>query len=162
MERDMNWGREHLVAVQDAIKYHCAMHIIGVRLATEKEDLEEATDMIIEIKGGAVGVRIRRPEYYKYGDITIRYSRPSRARTEWHKLKDDSLHWYFYGWSDGHENLQDWCLLDMHKFPFLEENKLKIEVNNDGTTFACFSLAMLKACGCLIVQKKDVMRSESD
>lgn len=28
--------------------------------------------------------------------------------------------------------------------------------------FACFSLAMLRACGCLLVQKKDVMRSESD
>lgn len=153
VKKNMDWGKQHLPAIEKAIKYHCAAHIINIRTATEKEDCEEATDMVIEIKSGTIGIRIRRPEYYKYGDITIRYSLPSGEKTEWQKLKDGKLRWYFYGWSDGQGDLQDWCLLDMKKFPFLEENRLNIKTNIDGTSFACFSLSFLDSYDCLFIRK---------
>ena len=86
-------------------------------------DLYEATDFLIyNVKNFKVGVRLRRFSYLKdYGnEFTIRWSRPSKVKTEIDKIKEGLVDFMLYGFIDEREeNIIQYVLLDLK--PLREE-----------------------------------------
>ena len=85
-----------------------------------REDARENTDLrVLFLESVRIGVRIRRyPFYEKYpDDFTIRYSVPSGAKTEIHKIMDGWGDLFFYCFSNEQENrLIKWTLADLNVF----------------------------------------------
>ena len=86
--------------------------------ATEEEDTQHATDLVLVAKSGLrVGCRIRRSQYAdKYPwEFTIRNSKASGAKTEAEKIFDDGWgDWLFYGFAEEHgAELQRWMVIDL-------------------------------------------------
>lgn len=144
-----SWADKHIPAITDIMRNIFDFDIDVRDMSGEFEDLNEATDMIIYIgnDSGTVGLRIRHKEALKYRDITFRYSHPSGAKTEWEKLREDRLKWYFYGWSDENCGLEDWVFIDMKlamvylKDVMFEEGRIR--TNKDGTKFVKFTISEL-------------------
>lgn len=99
---------------------HLATTILGdivtkVRPATETEDIQEVTDLAIELDDGSsvpVGVReLSRPEFR---DCTIRVVNEG-AVTEWDKVKAGKGRWYLYTWRTGRGHERDFALLDLDR-----------------------------------------------
>lgn len=112
---DRQWGDSFLPAVRQ---------IVGPRLlvpAPFENDTKEATDlMVLRANDFRTAVRIRRPGYARRfpHEFTIRYDKPSGARTEFEKIMDGFGDWMLYG----HEQrtvpgqLEHWMLLDLGVF----------------------------------------------
>lgn len=90
--------------------------------ATEQEDQEENTDLrILDAAGVRIGVRIRRYKYWcnrRYRtQFTLRYSRPSGAKTEYQKILEKWGDLFFYGFAGKKASeLVGWGLLDLAIF----------------------------------------------
>jgi hypothetical protein len=95
---------------------------------------------------------VRRPAYFARLDwrrqFTIRYDRPSGAKTEWEKLREGWGDFFFYGFSDPTETrIRSFVLLDLRQFrTYCDYREIKnpswlpgdIITNPDGTQFlAC-------------------------
>jgi len=149
---DWDWADGHIGAIVDVLKQN-AMHLLSVHVASQKQDLKHATDLVISVVGGDVAVRIRRPQYRKcWRELTVRAWRKGDIPTELHKIRDGWADWYLYAWSDGNGGLLDWMLVDldaMRKSGLLDNPK--IQMNKDGRTGFChFSVGTLKLNSCLV------------
>jgi len=149
---DWAWADGHMGAIVEILKEN-AMHLLSVKVASSKQDLKRATDLIISVVGGDVAVRIRRPEYRKrWQELTVRAWRLGDIPTELHKIRDGWADWYLYAWSNGNGGLQDWLLVDlnaMRQSGLLKDPK--IIRNRDGRTgFCAFGVGTLKVNQCLV------------
>ncbi len=81
-------------------------------------DLHSGSDMVLATlnKGRInVGCRLRTNDYIKWAqyEITIRFSRPSGASTEWHKLNDGLFDYMLYGFvSHDESKIVQWVIID--------------------------------------------------
>lgn len=90
----------------------------------EKADLEEGQDFgIYHLKPFNVGVRLRRFQYFKpYSrEFTIRWSRPSGAKTEIDKIREGLVNYILYGFLDEKEqNVIQYFIGDLKYFKNIE------------------------------------------
>lgn len=110
-DKDGNWafqqrafrdGKLH----RDLLRYGATP--TGYRFSTEYEDCQLATDLVLETKVGAMGMRLRDvtgkddDQIPWWSDVTIRSRLPSRLPTELQKLTAPNcdVRWYLYGWFD--------------------------------------------------------------
>lgn len=146
---DRKWADKHIEQVAAILRAN-AMHIVKIEVAPETQDAEEATDLIIEVKGGSVAVRLRRVDTH-YRDLTIRSRRPSGVPTELYKLRAGFGDWYLYGWTNN-GNIEEWILVDLNLLRgagLLEGPRAEIP-NRDGSShFVAISLNELGLNGCL-------------
>lgn len=96
-QRDFTWAEKHLEEIKAILKEN-AMHLLEVQVASEEEDLHQATDMVISVRAGDVAVRVRKPTC-TYRDWTIRKSRPGGTPTELEKIQEGYASWYLYCWT---------------------------------------------------------------
>jgi hypothetical protein len=150
---DFQWQQQFEQPIIEIVRRNIAS-LVTIAIASPQEDMREAADMVIRVKAGTVGVRVRRNAYVnRYRDWTIRYSRPSKALTEWHKLRNGFTDWYFYGWQAQDGNLGDWMLIDMKtvRATGLFDRAWPIHPNGDGSsTFIAIPADVLVDSGCLI------------
>lgn len=91
-----------------------AMHFIDIEVSSEELDMTESTDMIVNIKGGQVALRVREPNIL-YRDLTIRSRSYYNQRTEIDKLKGGYCDFYLYGWGDGEGNIIEYIFIDLER-----------------------------------------------
>lgn len=124
--------------------------IVKFRYADMKEDMTQATDMVITVKDAAIAIRLRR-ESCRYRDLTIRATSRGGYDCELDKLRKGWGDWYFYGWVKG-EDLPEYMLVDIHKLRasgLLNQERRTIQ-NGDGTGFVSVSIKELEEHGCLV------------
>lgn len=143
-----DWQLQHIEQIKQILKKQ-AMHIVKIEIASPENDMQHATDLEIQIKGGSVAVRIRRDIPYR--DITIR-AKNGNSNTEIHKLREGYADWYLYAWTIENK-IVEWALLDIN---IMRLNKLfdetrPIIMNKDGYTgFVTYSLPELNKIGAIV------------
>lgn len=148
---DYTWAGLHRKAIVEVLKQN-AMHLLSIELASGDQDMKQATDLLIQVKGGAVAVRIRDARC-DYRDLTLRSSRASGNETELSKIKKGHADWYLYCWSDGRWGFKDWMLVDLYALrkSGLLNGHLEETQNYDGkTAFVSIPATRLKLNGCII------------
>jgi hypothetical protein len=158
-KHNWDWQEKQYHKVVNVLREN-AVYMLNFRLGTAKEDMQECTDMVLEVDGGQIAARLRRYESHtrpngkKYRDLTIRsYSRG--GITELQKLKSgrSPVKWYFYSWLDQQDDLAEWVLIDVPKMLAAGVlNKSRPEIpNKDGSTrFIGIPLAELRSCQAVI------------
>lgn len=139
--------------VKDILKANAGLFLV-FDLANDEQDMKQATDMVLTVKGGQrIAVRIRREQARKYTDVTIRARSKHGAKTEIDKLREGWGDWYVYAWeSNQRGRLDRWCIYDLHavRRSGLLEKAGAVTWNGDGTGFVTISLRDLFLCGALI------------
>jgi hypothetical protein len=117
---DREFAERFMPSTQDIFLSHLG-EMAQMRTASNHEDMRQATDLLVDIAGLTVAVRVRRPGC-RYRDLTLRYRRLVAGRWtggfEVDKMLTDFVRWYFYGWTEGTEPLLwlgDWMIVDMDK-----------------------------------------------
>lgn len=162
--RNWDFMLRHMPAIREALSLLPSGYFLNFSTATPKQDKEQATDLVLEIEGGTMAVRIRRKKYYEWGlrrglDWSIRV-KSNGAKTEIDKLREGFGDWYFYGYSeDNKSGLAYWCLIDLHKTrqSGILENSWMPKDNNDGTAAIYIPIKGLLDCGALISSSHDVV-----
>lgn len=151
------WQEKYLSQVASIIREHAA-HFVKLRLGTQDEDMKQAADMVIDVSGGTIGVRIRRMDVARnYRDFTIRASVPSGVPTELDKLRAGHGDWYLYAWcDDDKEIITEYILVDLSKLrqSGLLDNRTRSWTNKDGTGFVAIAIHELRQSGALVKHKE--------
>lgn len=156
LDENMAFEKQMMPQVQAILKKH-AMHIIKIEMATSAQDTEQATDLVLRVESGSIGVRVRRLENFKnpsWRDWTIRGRSAGGNRTEIDKLRDGWGDWYFYGWAKQGQ-IVEYMLFDLHKtrqaglLNALTDRDLI--PNSDGTKFFKIDARQLIAKECMVV-----------
>ena len=126
-----------------------AAHIVNVEVAPQYQDAHYATDMIIQVVGGCVAVRIRRDTEHR--DLTIRSTLPSGAKTELQKIQEGFADWYLYAWTRNGQ-ICEWILVDLNRLRtsgtiYVQRPEIP---NGDGTFFVAIPVAELLANNCIV------------
>ena len=120
-----------------------------IRKATEDEDMHMAADWVAP--GGAIASRIRHLDYYaRFGDFTIRYSRPTGTKTEYEKIVSGCARWYFLGFYK-EDDIVYWFIIDLDKLrrtQLLED--APIQGQGDNIQFKYISISDLYKAGCIV------------
>jgi hypothetical protein len=109
------------------------------RPATEYEDGNLSFDLVFNLNF-TVSVRIRKFNYIKYLDLTIRSKTKNNGYTEIDKIKDGLSQIYFYAYMD----LQETELIKIRIInvdairKLIKDNKFEKRKNNDTTEFLTF------------------------
>lgn len=91
-----------------------AMNFIDIEVANDELDMTESTDMVVNVKGGQVALRVREPNI-DYRDLTIRSKSFYGQRTEIDKLKEGLCDYYLYAWGDGAGGINEYIFVDLDK-----------------------------------------------
>lgn len=132
---------------------HTYLRILG--RATLKEDTEQGFDAVLSFPDVKIPIRIRKHEYLKYMDLTIRSKSKYNNKTEIDKLKEGFGDYYFYAWTDetktskGNNNILTYMILDLSVFrnTVLENPSIKDKPNFDGTCFNTYTMKQLQDNG---------------
>ena len=148
----------HMPAVRKVLGSLPADYFLDFATAPAKQDMQEATDLVIEVSGGTMAVRVRSNKFYRsargeFYDWSVRCVSHGR-KTEIHKLREGFGDWYFYGYSlDDKGKLAAWWLLDMHRVReegILDMDNWQVHPNRDGTSGMYIPLRVLEERGCVI------------
>ena len=122
-------------------------------MSTDFEDQNYSFDLVYNGKI-EISVRIRKHEYLKYKDFTIRSQSKCGYETEIDKLKKGFGNIYFYGWLDPHEvNICEYLIVDINKI----RDKLDdggFRTNKDGTAFKFYTNFFLDENDAIIKEGK--------
>lgn len=151
---DKDWANGYASIVIGIIRKH-AGKIINIEPTDGVKDILQATDFIVKAEMGDIACRIRRPEYLeRFGDFTIRHSRPTGTSTELEKIKAGFARWSFYAWAvsdKSSDGFKKWLLVDLNR---LRESGLLDErkpiPNPDGTSFIAISIPELVIFDCIV------------
>ena len=121
--------------------------------SSEHEDQKLSYDMIFHGKV-EISIRIRRNEYLRYKDFTIRTRSKNGYECEIDKLINGKGNIYFYGWMCKDQiSLVDWIIVDINKIrQHLSSNGYPLK-NKDGTEFKAYSIVFLEKHDAIINQK---------
>lgn len=148
-QHDRAWGDSKAPQVM-AILRPLIPHCVVLSVADVELDNKQATDFTIQLIGGSIAVRLRRPRY-TYRDLTIRAYRENGVKTELAKIKEGYAFRYFYGWTDENGAIAEWMLIDMDRLRATNLLDRQAIPNKDGTTsFIAISARELQQAGCLI------------
>lgn len=129
-----------------------AHHFIDFAAASRDDDLHHATDYIIAFKGGKIAIRVRRPNC-EHRDLTIR-AYNNGSKTEIHKILEGFADYYFYGWTNGNNEIKEYLLIDLNKLrqsPLLRDWQKHVIMNKDKKTgFVALSPFALLAADVLL------------
>jgi hypothetical protein len=150
--KDRAWV-EGLKAEVVAILTRHLDRIVSVRVASDEEDTKRATDMVVEVAGGTVAVRVR--DWVRdFRDWTIRTRRRSGARTEMAKLKEGFANWYLYGWCKPDGRIGDYVLIDLaavRTHGLLDIPRREQSADGWQTAFVAIPVPELRNATCLAV-----------
>lgn len=161
----------HMPAVRTALSELPAGIFLNFATADAKRDMEQATDLVLEVEGGTIAVRIRSNKYYlsyldgkphkpKALDWSVRWVSRG-ARTEIHKLREGFGDFYFYGYSeDDRGMLADWWLIDLHTVrerDILESGLWQVNPNYDGTEGGYFPIWRLEEANCVLWSSRNLL-----
>lgn len=133
----------------------------GAVVSTDEEDTTLSFDMQVGVYA-EVSVRLRRNQYRKYRDFSIRsktrYSGTvidgEKVKCEIDKIRDGLGGCYFYGWLDEQQSqIIDYLVIDIERLrQHIDDERCYCERRNpDGFTAArYYSVDFLNACGALI------------
>jgi len=121
------------------------------REATIKEDQELGFDAVLSFPDTKIPIRIRKEEYIKYSDFTVRSKSRSGGRTEIDKIRDGFGDFYFYAWSDEsifkkeNNKIISYMILDLNIFrsTIVDKPTKNNMANGDGTSFHIYSKQIL-------------------
>lgn len=140
-EADRQWGDAYLPAVRQIVGPHMLVP------APFENDVKEATDlMVLKALDFRIAVRVRRPGYaLRFGNqFTIRYDRPTGARTEYEKIMEGFGDWMLYGHASADQpgELARWMLLDLSVFRCWAALHPVCPITNncDGVSFLAFDV----------------------
>lgn len=127
---------------------------LSINLASDEKDRTCATDFELNISGGTIAVRLRRPKC-TFRDWTVRAHRDNGTKTELAKLKEGHAFRYFYGWTDDNRSIAEWILIDLDKVRAsgLLDKERPFKPNGDGTHFISITIRELHDAGCLIAYR---------
>lgn len=148
--QDWQWSDGFLPEVRRILLAN-ALNLFNIEVATEGQDLKQATDMILRVHGEkTIAVRLRRP-HYNFRDLTIRAWRDGDVETELHKIRAGFGDFYLYGWTQDRK-IAEWMLVDLdhvRNWGLLEKRPIKY--NHDGRTgFIYIPISDLRTFECLI------------
>ncbi len=108
--------------------------LVEIKIATDKEDKEENTDLkVLLLNDLRIGVRLRQHEYFERypDDITIRYER-THNKTEHDKIMEGWGNYFFYGFANENKsNLVSWGIYDLDVYREYVNFRLKKSKNLD-------------------------------
>ena len=127
--------------------------------ASVKQDMEEGFDSIITLTSPEIKIpiRIRKNEYLKYSDITIRSVSNYNMKTEIHKIREGLGDFYFYAWeTENGKSFSQYCILDLEKFRtsgLIDKPTIRDKPNKygDNTKFNIYSIGPLSVNGIIKV-----------
>lgn len=143
------WQAGLLDSVRAILKQN-AMHFVSFEIASDEQDMKQATDMVLRTTSKAtISVRCRRG-HIAFRDLTIRARSRYGYKTERDKLREGWGDWYLYAWDTG-AGLTDWVLADLHaiRAAHLLERPYVVRPNNDGTAFIAIPLRDLASAGAI-------------
>lgn len=122
-------------------------------MSTDFEDQNYSFDLVYNGKI-EISVRIRKHEYLKYKDFTIRSQSKCGYETEIDKLKKGFGNIYFYGWLDPNElNICEYLIVDINKIRYkLDDGGFRS--NKDGTAFKFYTNFFLDENDAIIKEGK--------
>jgi hypothetical protein len=166
VRHDYTWQAQFLSRIRE---------IIGPLILAEAPfdiDVKQATDLIVlnlrQAQGRPIeniGCRVRRPDMQQFAhQFTLRYSRPTGAKTEYEKIKEGWCEWLFYAIALGYGfEFYCWTIIDLGAFRYhlatpssreqirpLTETK----TNRDGTKFLCLPIDGFPANPSIIVARQ--------
>ena len=151
-EKSKKWADKYVPEIKQVVR-QVAGEIIEVRIADQDKDQHEATDYIVEISSGDIACRVRDQYFWRFGDFTLRYSRPSGNQTELEKIKKGYARWYLYAWDKRFTGkFTAWVFVDLDKLrnSGLLDRPRRIIPNGDGSSsFVYISLVELWQHGCI-------------
>jgi hypothetical protein len=131
---------------QDKIKKHVilalpALHDLygDIQISNEYEDSVLSFDMTYKIDF-TISVRIRKYNYLKFNDLTIRCKSINGGKTEIDKILEGKAQMYFYAYMNKEEtDLIKIRMADVRSIRLLYKcNRYTHQTNNDGTEFVAF------------------------
>jgi hypothetical protein len=133
-----------------------ASKLLKVEVANSEQDMKQATDFVMNVRGGKVAVRIRRDVASSYRDLTIRSRRPNGTETELQKIKNGFADFYLYLWTMNDEII-DWWLVDIGKMRTtgLFDKPKPERLNKDkSSAFIWFTRPEIESAGALVMVKQ--------
>ena len=155
IEEPAGWVRDKAFADQFVPVIKVALATYLIQEATVEDDQQRCTDLVLRADSARIGCRVRepRPEWWNEnrGEITIRLSRPTGAKTELRKIMEGWGDLFFYAQANGTDRdhvdgtLSSWSLCSLPKFRelFVKQPRGEAYVvrkNPDGTIFAVFDI----------------------
>jgi hypothetical protein len=148
---DWTWSDGFLPEVRRILGVN-AMHLLEVGIASAQQDMKQATDMLVTVRGEiAIAVRLRRPTY-THRDLTIRAMRSSGVKTELEKIQFGAGDFYLYGWTNAW-CIPEWMLVNLHRLRdsgLLNRNWQLIRNKDNRTAFIAIPYTLLKQYGCVV------------
>lgn len=126
------------------------------RPATKQEDCEMGFDMVYKPRDIEIAMRIRKHQYIKFSDFTIRACTRFGGKTEIDKIREGCGDYYFYAWeTPSGKSIQQYMIIDLAKvrdanlLPVIGAREIRI--NGDGTGFVSISIEELRKANALKV-----------
>ena len=138
-------GDAYLPGVKKILQDNASLFVCFVD-SSFKQDTEQACDCIIEVKGGTIAIRSRRPTNYR--DFTIRSESFCKKRTEYQKLIDGFGKWYIYTWGATNTKILGYAIIDLDVFrdKYILKPDAKNIKNIDGTKFHAWNVSSIPGC----------------
>lgn len=150
VKRDWRWSDGFLPQVRRILGNY-ALYLVDLQIASHQQDVSQATDMLIIVRGQkSVAVRLRRANY-GYRDLTVRAYRSSGAETELSKILAGHGDFYLYGWTSGRE-IAEYMLIDLQQVRLtnLLSNRKIIMNHEHQTGFIAVPFTELLGNGCVV------------
>lgn len=150
VQRDWRWSDGYLPQVRRILGNY-ALYLVDLEIASHQQDVSQATDMLIIVRGQkSVAVRLRRANY-GYRDLTVRAWRASGAETELSKIQAGHGDYYLYGWTNGYD-ITEYMLVDLQQVRLTNIlNNRKVIMNNEHQTgFIAVPFTELMGHGCIV------------
>lgn len=110
---------------------------VQFRQSDDEEDSKLSFDLVFNMNF-TISIRIRKNDYLKFNDMTIRYKSMKGNKTEIDKIRDGLAQIYFYAYMSKDEN--SLCKVRICNVEsirkLIEEEKYKVYKNTDGTMLA--------------------------
>lgn len=138
----------------DLLRYCTKIQLIP---STEYEDCNLSYDMKLDPGRFELSVRIRRNQYLRYKDFTIRTRSQNGQPCEYDKLIEGKGQTYFYAWMSADETeLADWIIVDINKIrAYLHEGADR--TNPDGTMFKAYTIPWVESHSGIISNRDGIL-----
>ena len=136
--------------------------------STPDEDMSDGIDgyMVLRSKDERIALRVRNQSNADgRRDFTVRYRAHNGGKTEFEKLPDRKVRWYFYGWADDAGRITEWMMVDV--FAFLDSgllDKMKTQVRNRDkrTQLKYLEAHILIGTGCVVAHRIPFLRERGN
>lgn len=131
-------------------------HLMAFIEATKQQDCEQGFDAIFTAQDVKIAIRIRKYEYLRYSDFTVRACTTLGNKTEIDKIREGFGDYYFYGWeTPSGRKLQQYMIIDLSKVRAAGvldgDGKRKIRMNNDGSGFVFIGISELLQADAIMI-----------